>query len=101
MYIKMYTSIVAKKHSYAVGEARANLSGILTEVDAGNDVYLTRRGRPVAVVLSTRAYEALRDERPSFRDAYSTFIEAHGLGDLPASYLGSLRDRSPGRKVRL
>ena len=97
----MYISIMALKKSYAVAEARANLPGILNEVDAGGEITLTRRGRPVAVVLSTRAYEALRDERSSFRDAYSTFVRDYGSGDLPTTYFESLRERSPGRKVRL
>jgi prevent-host-death family protein len=101
MYMKMYTSAMSPKKSYAVGEARANLPSILNEVDAGSDVYLTRRGRPVAVVLSTRAYEALRNERPSFREAYATFVKDRGPSALPADTFESLRDRSPGRKVRL
>lgn len=35
-------------HTISVAEAKAHLSEILSEVEAGEDVVITRRGRPVA-----------------------------------------------------
>ncbi len=89
--------------SYAVAEARARLSDILDEVEAGGAVQLTRRGRAVAVVLSAAQYEALRSERASFADAYRVFAASRAMDgvDLDRAYFASLRDRGTGRRTRL
>lgn len=88
---------------YSVASARSHLPEILDDVEAGNDVHLSRRGRLVAVVLSTSQYEALRGARPAFGTAYREFLERHSVGDLglDADFFSSLRDRKPGRRVRL
>jgi prevent-host-death family protein len=89
--------------SFSVAEARAHLPDILDEVEAGKEVQLTRRGRAVAVVLSPERLEALRRERTTFGEAFRAFTERHAPGDigLEADFFDSLRDRAPGRKVRL
>ena len=55
---------------YSVAEARAQLPSILVQAEAGEAIELTRRGQPVAVVLSHEAFERLRYPRPSFGEAY-------------------------------
>jgi prevent-host-death family protein len=97
----MYTLDMAKV--YSVADARARLPEILDEVEAGRDVRLSRRGRPIAVVLSSEKYEALRGARARFADVYSIFLERHALADVgvDVDFAESLRDRSPGRRVRL
>jgi prevent-host-death family protein len=89
--------------SYSVADARARLPDILDEVEAGREVQLTRRGRPVAVVLSAHRYEALRSERTAFGDAYRAFLERHSPEEvgIDPEFFQSLRDRTPGRRVRL
>ncbi len=101
MYITMYTLDMPKV--YSVASARAHLPDILDAVEAGNEVHLSRRGEHVAVVLSSERYEALRGTRPGFASAYRAFLERQPGGDvgLNASFFSSLRDRTPGRKVRL
>src|SRR5260370_25576004 len=97
----MYTSEMGK--SYSVAEARADLPDMLDEVEAGKEVQLTRRGRPVAFVLSPEKYDALRQDRVNFGDAYRAFAERHAPSDiaLEPDFFDLLRDRAPGRKVRL
>ncbi len=97
----MYTSQMSK--SYSVADARAHLPDILDEVEAGKDVELTRRGRPVALVLSPQRYEMLRSERTNFGDAYRASLGRHTAEEigLDAGFPDSLRDRGPGRRVRL
>jgi prevent-host-death family protein len=92
-----------KKKTYSVAQARAALPGILKEVSAGEDVYLTRRGQPVAVVLSTRAYERLTGRPATFSTTYRAFLGRRGVARpaLDAAFVRSLRDRSPGRRVPL
>lgn len=101
MYKMMYTSGMPK--SYSVADARAHLPDILDAVEAGKDVQLTRRGRPVAVVLSPRRYEALRNEQANFGDAYRAFVGRHAPEEiaLEPDFFDSIRDREPGRRVRL
>ena len=98
----MYTLGMAKK-SYSVAEARAHLPAILDAVGTGDAVYLTRRGHAAAVVVSTQTYDALRGARATFAKAYGEFLRRHAARDLDldAKYFDGLRDRSPGRKVRL
>ena len=90
--------------SYSVADARAHLPDILDEVEAGKNVQLTRRGRPVAVLLSTQQYDALRSDFSSFGDAYRGFMARHAVGEidhLDRKFFAGLRDRSPGRRVRM
>jgi len=89
--------------NYSVADARAHLPDILDEVEAGREVHLTRRGHPVAVVLSTQQYEALRNERTAFTDAYRAFLGRHSPDEvgIDRDFFESLRDRGSGRRVRL
>jgi prevent-host-death family protein len=97
----MYTMGMSK--SYSVADARAHLPEILDAVEAGKDVQLTRRGRPVALVLSPQRYEMLRSEHTNFGDAYRAFLSRHPPEEigLEPGFLDSLRAREPGRRVRL
>ena len=97
----MYTAEMSK--SYSVADARAHLPDILDDVEAGKDVQLTRRGRPVALVLSPQRYEMLRSEHTNFGDAYRAFLGRHTAEEigLEPGFPSSLRDREAGRRVRL
>ncbi len=97
----MYTKRMSK--SYSVADARAHLPDILDDVEAGKEVQLTRRGRPVAVVLSPEKLDTLRGNRSNFADAYRAFSERHSPDEvaLDPDFFDSLRERTPGRKVRL
>lgn len=80
-----------------------NLPSIIDQAEAGEAVELTRRGRPVAVVLSHEAFERLRSPRPRFADAYRAWVGRFELEEvgLEEDFAASARDRSAGRKVRL
>lgn len=99
----MFVYIRYMAQRYSVAEARIHLPAILVQAEAGEAVELTRRGRPVAVVLSCEAFERLRSERPRFGDAYRAFLERFPLGEvgLERDFAASVRDRSPGRQVKL
>jgi prevent-host-death family protein len=97
----MYITTMSKE--YSVAEARKNLPAVLDEVASGAAVQLTRRGRPIAVLVSVDEYEKLKAGRTTFAEAYGKFRKEHpetGKG-ISASYFRKLRDRSPGRKVSL
>ena len=101
MYTTMYMRAMAK--SYSIAEARANLPAIVDEASGGHPVELTRRGKPVAVVLSRQDYDLLTSKRPSFTDAYRTFLETFSLDEvgLDHEFHAALRDHRSGRKVDL
>ena len=97
----MYIFGVPKR--YSIANARANLPSIVDEAEAGQVIELTRRGRPVAVILSLRELERLRGTRTLFSDAYRKFVESHPLQEvgLDAHFFDAVRDPEPGRKVSL
>jgi len=88
---------------YSLAEARANLPSILDQVESGAGVELTRRGRPVAVMVSVQEYERLRGQRTDFKDAYRSFLEHHRLTEIGVDrrFADKVRDRSAGRRVSL
>ncbi len=101
MYRMMYIRIMSQK--YSVAEARSHLPAILDQAEAGMEIELTRRGKPVAVVLSSQDFQRLRGQRPRFGDAYENFrrnypIQKIGLED---GFPVVQRDKDPGRKVTL
>ena len=88
---------------YSIAEARSRLPSIVNQAEAGVEVELTRRGQPVAVLVSHREFERLRGKRLHFGDAYRKFLEKHpleGIG-VEGDFAASTRDRTPGRKVSL
>jgi prevent-host-death family protein len=86
---------------YSIAHARANLPTIVDEVEAGSEVELTRRGRPVAIVISRQRYARLQAARPRFGDRYRAFLERFQLEDIGADDLEGLRQPGVGRAVDL
>ncbi len=88
---------------YSIAEARHNLAAIVHELDAASPVELTRRGEPVAVLLSTAAYQRLLPAPTSFWSALTTFRTDVSPDELagPDDPFADVRDRSTGREVAL
>lgn len=101
MYISMYIMNMSRR--YSIAEARSSLPTIVDEAEAGVVVELTRRGEPVAVVISWTEFDRLRGKRRLFSDTYRKFLGTHSLEDIgvEADFARSTRDRSTGRKVDL
>lgn len=101
MYIVMYVYEMPKR--YSIADARANLPSIVDEAESGQAIELTRRGKPVAVIVSLREIERLRGVRTQFSDAYRRFLESYSLREvgLDVDFFDSTRDRETGRKVSL
>ena len=49
--------------AYSIAEAKNNLSSLVREAERSHPVRLTRRGKPVAVLISTQQYERLSKPR--------------------------------------
>jgi len=95
--------IYGMTRTYSVAEARSNLPAIIDQAESGLGVELTRRGKPVAVVISLREFERLRGDRPRFGAAYRRFLETHSLKEIGVDddYFASGRERGSGREVSL
>lgn len=99
MYMNMY--IDGMSHRYSIAQARTSLPTIVDQAEAGLTVELTRRGKPVAVVVSLREFERSRTDRARFGEVYRSFLDKHALKEigLEPDFIASLRDSEPGRKV--
>ena len=101
MYKVMYT--LEMKKLYSVGSARANLPTILDDVQSGRVIQVTRRGKPVAVIMSPAEYATLERRQSTFSEACAEFRERFGVQELGLDrhFFQRLRDARPGRRVRL
>jgi len=87
--------------SYSIAKARDNLAAIVRDVERTSTIELTRRGKPVAVLLSVGEYRRLLAGKKNFWDAYSEFrdeVDPQRLDIEPKVFEG-LRDVSPGRET--
>jgi prevent-host-death family protein len=88
---------------YSVAEARQSFARLIRAAERGRAVEITRRGEPVAVLLSASKYLALTGERPSFVDRVAAVrarldVDQLGIGD---EEFAGLREESAGREVFL
>lgn len=86
---------------YSIAEARNQFTTIVRDLETTPSIQLTRRGKPVAMLLAIEEYERLAAGRAGFWDNYQAFRNAVDLADLdidPAIF-DDLRDTSPGREV--
>ena len=88
---------------FSIAEAKNKLSTIIHSVEKGPYVELTRRGKPVAVLLSIQEYERLSRKYTGFWSAISEFrrkLEDEGIEISDRDFEG-LRNLSSGREVEL
>jgi prevent-host-death family protein len=96
--VAIWRCAVVKK--YSIAEARDNFTSVVHEAEGGATVELTRRGKPVAVLVGATDYERLSRKAPRFWEAYEKFRQEHDLSELgidPDVIFADTRDRSPGR----
>ena len=88
---------------YTIAEARHNLAALVRRLEKQPFIEITRRGKPVAVLMSLQEYQRLSAEHTSFWAAYSDFLSEVDLVDLnfePDVFAG-VRSLEPGRGVDL
>ena len=101
MYMLMYINSMA--HRYSIADARSSLPTIIDQAEAGLEIELTRRGKPVAVVVSLRELERRRGDGLRFSDAYKKFLKKYSLEEvgLEEDFVRSAREKGVGREVSL
>lgn len=86
---------------YSIADAKDHLPEAVRAAETGEPVTLTRRGRPVAVLLSLTHYRELQAARPDFWEVAGAMRRAaarDGVEFAEADFAG-LRDEAPGRDV--
>jgi prevent-host-death family protein len=104
MTTSVTTSIGAAMKETSIREAKSKLTSLIHEVESGHPVRLTRRGKPVAVLVSDRHYEKLLEARKP-RQNFLQFLQgwrremiAKGLAFDDTDDVAVGRDRRPGRE---
>jgi len=87
---------------FSIAEARQRFTELVRAVESGCPLEITRRGRPVVVLVSAAEYARMAGSELSFADSLEAFqrdIESKVLRGKDA--FTKLRDRDPGRDVAL
>jgi prevent-host-death family protein len=91
-----------KEKEVSISNAREHLPTLVRDAERGHTVTLTRRGKPVAVLISTERYRTHTKSKVSFGKALLHFRAEFDLEELDiGSIYEDVRDRSGGRLVEL
>jgi prevent-host-death family protein len=90
-----------KARRVSVAEAKDRLPALIHEAEESHTpVEITRRGKVVAVLVSSAEYERQRKPRRSVVDEIRGIFAKHGIaGGLTEEEVAALRVRGPGRAV--
>ena len=88
--------------SVSIADAKNTLTRLIHQAEQGEAVRITRRGKPVAVLLSEDEYERLKAnaQEKNFWQALQEWRAQASFDwpELTPEEVGSWRDRSPGRE---
>lgn len=87
--------------SYSIAHTKNHLPVLVHSLESSPVIPITRRGKVVAYLLSTREYDSLKGNRKSFTDAWKTLRNSEDFKKSPLSEkdFANLRDKSTGREV--
>lgn len=86
---------------YAIVDAKNKLTSLIHSVEAGQPIKLTRHGKTVAVLLSIKDYERLRQKREGYWRTLTSFrgrMERERIF-IETEEFENLRDSHEGRDV--
>lgn len=89
---------------YSITEVHRNLPRLVREAERGKAVELTRRGEPVAMLISRHRFEQLASSHSGFTEAYGIFAKRVDLAKLdldPDQLFSGVRADTQGRDVEL
>ena len=86
---------------YSIAEARNRFAEIVQDLKYVSRVEVTRRGRPVAILMSIDEFEMLRGGNVSFVSAYEAFRNTYDLAKegIEPEVFENLRDPAVGREM--
>ena len=86
----------------SIAEAKNELTRLIHEAEQGETVHITRRGKPVAVLVSEDVYARFKslEQKTDVWQAIQTWRENSSFDwpELTQEEVDSWRDRSPGRE---
>ena len=88
--------------TYSIAEAKDQLSSVVRAAEMSGPVELTRRGRPVAVVVEHATFRRMSESRPNFWDVVletREALEAEPIDLDPDEIFAGVEDRSPAKDV--
>jgi prevent-host-death family protein len=103
MYMKMYRSHPMMSKSYSIAEARERFSEVVDRAFSGSPVRISRRGKPVAVVVAASWFDAQQRTKTSFWEATRRWrkrVDDENIDLNPDEIFGDVRDKSPGRDFK-
>ena len=85
---------------YSIAEVRNHLSEMVHQAEDGENITLTRRGRPVAVLVAYNTFQRMMT--PAAPNLWHAIQEFRGMADfadanLPDDEVAGWRDRETGR----
>lgn len=87
----------------SIAQASNSLSALVHDVETGPAVELTRRGKPVAILLSKASYERYERLKPPSTDFWEAIQRFRSEVDLDEinidEALEGVRNRSPGERL--
>lgn len=94
-------AILIAMKDVTIAAAKNQLPALVHEVEVGGAIRLTRRGKPVAVLMSLEAFESQSLRPRTFWEAVDAFREAEQPTDQELDdAFADVRDRSPGRDFK-
>ena len=89
---------------YSIAELNSALAAIIRRVEKKGPVQITRRGKPIAILISLDEYQQLQTQTPrrNLWDAIQTWRAENDVAALninPDEIWGDIRDKSPGREI--
>lgn len=77
--------------TWQVQTAKQRFSEVVRAAEAGDPQFITKHGRPVAVLVDIDEYQRTHRERPSFTSFLLAGIDAEGL-EIPARLIDPERN---------
>jgi prevent-host-death family protein len=89
------------KETITITEAKARLSALVERLIQQEDkIFITRKGRPAAVLLSVHMYQELtRKDKPGLAEARGALGDLEEELEEMLEIIYTARDQSKGRKV--
>lgn len=82
-----------------IAEAKNNLPRLIHTVESGGeDIHITRFGKPVAVLISEERYQQLFNTGKTVFQAIMQWREQYGGVELTDAEIDSWRERTPARE---
>ena len=89
------------EEQYSIQQLNSHLPEVLKQIEQGNSIEITQKGKSFACILSASEYQRLTASKPSLYRSLQDFRAKHDLEELEkeADLFTDVRDRSLGRKV--